>query len=145
VTFESKGVVIEGFIHISEVSWDKVDDLSGIFSSGQKVDAVIARFDNEGKRVNLSVKRLTADPFEKLMAEYPVDKKVNGTVAKVDDNGLTVTLDNEVEGLIRKEKIPLTTSYTVGQKITVTVSEFDKRRHKIILVPVLLEKPIGYR
>ena len=109
------------------------------------IDAVVTRFDEDSRRVNLSIKRLTKDPFEALMEAYPVDKKISGTVADVSDAGVTVILSESVEGFIKKEKIPPTTSYTTGQSITVTVSEVDKRRHKIILVPVLLEKPIGYR
>lgn len=144
-TFTQKDVTLEAFIHISEASWEKVGDLGEMFSAGQTIEAVVTRFDSETRRVNLSVKRLTTDPFEELMAKYPVDTKISGTVLKVDDTGLTVTLSDEIEGFIRKEKIPPTATYTVGQQITATVSEFDKRRHKIILVPVLLEKPIGYR
>lgn len=144
-TFEVKGVVLEGFIHISEVAWDKVTDLSDTYTQGQTFEAVVVRFDEEARRVNLSIKRLSKDPFEALMEAFPVDKKVTGTVAKVEESGVTVSLSDEVEGFIKKEKIPPTTTYTEGQSITVTVSEFDKRRHRIILVPVLLEKPIGYR
>jgi small subunit ribosomal protein S1 len=145
VTFSVEAVTLEGFIHISEVSWEKVADLQSMYSAGQKLDAVVTRFDEENRRVNLSIKRLTKDPFEELMTAFPIDKKVSGTVAAVSESGVTVTLAEGVEGLIKKEKIPPTTSYSVGQQITTTVSEFDKRRHKIILVPVLLEKPIGYR
>lgn len=136
---------IEGFIHISEASWEKVEDLAGLYQSGQQIEAVITRFDAETRRVNLSIKRLTADPFEDLMAKFPVDKKVSGTVSKVDSTGVLLTLGDEIEGLIKKEKIPPTTTYTVGQTVTAIVSEHDKRRHRITLVPVLLEKPIGYR
>ena len=59
--------------------------------------------------------------------------------------GLSPKAREIFSSFIRKEKIPPTTTFTVGQQITATVSEVDKRRHKIILVPVLLEKPIGYR
>jgi small subunit ribosomal protein S1 len=144
-TVQTPDITLEGFIHISEVAWEKVNDLSTMFTSGQEIEAVVVRFDKEARRINLSLKRLTADPFEKLMEEYPVDKKVSGTVAKVDDNGVTVTLAENVEGLIRKEKIPPTVTYTVGQEVSVTVAEFDKRRHKIVVVPVLKEKPLMYR
>jgi small subunit ribosomal protein S1 len=152
-TIAVKEQTIEAFIHISEIAWEKVNDLVSLYTAGDKVEAVIIRFDNEARRINLSVKRLTADPFEKLMEAYPVDKKVTGTVAKVDENGVTVTLDENpsagsgqvVEGLIRKEKIPPTVTYTVGQEVSVTVAEFDKRRHKIVVVPVLKEKPLMYR
>ena len=142
---DKESVNVEGFIHISEIAWDKVNDLSGMFTVGQEIEAVVTRFDSETRRVNLSVKRLTDDPFEELMKAFPVDKKVSGTVTKVDENGVTLMLTDDVEGIIRKEKIPPTTTYTVGQTVTVTVSDHDKKRHKISLTPVLLEKPIGYR
>lgn len=145
VTFAVKDITLEGFIHISEAAWEKVSDLASTYTVGQEIEAVVTRFDEENRRVNLSIKRLTADPFEALMEKYPIEKKVDGTVAVVDDSGVTVTLDEGVEAFIKKEKIPPTTTYTVGQEISVTVAEYDKRRHKIIVVPVLKEKPLMYR
>ena len=140
-----KGKEIEGFIHISEIAWNKVDDLSGMFTPGEKLEAVITKFDAETQRVNFSVKRLTADPFEQLVTDYPVDKKVTGEVVKVDDNGVTLSLGESIEGLIKKDKIPPTTVYTVGQQVDVLVAEHDKRKHRLILSPVLKEKPLMYR
>lgn len=136
---------IEGFVHISEIAWDKVTDLTSMYKSGETLEAVITKFDTETKKINLSVKRLTEDPFEAVLAKFPLDKKVTGTVAKVEESGVTITLEDKVEGFMRKDKIPPMTTYAVGQTVTVTVSEHDKKRHKIILVPVLLEKPLGYR
>lgn len=140
-----KDLQIEGTIHISEISWDKVSNLPALYSAGQKIEAAVIRFDAESRKVQLSVKRLSKDPFEEIMEKYPVDMKTTGAVTLVDDNGVGVALGDEVEGLIKKEKVPPTTTYTVGQKVSVLVSEYDKRRKKVILVPVLLEKPIGYR
>lgn len=137
--------LIEGFIHISEISWDKSEDLAGTFSTGQKIDAVILKFDKEEKKVQLSIKRLTKDPFEEIMAKLPVDKKVSGTVARMEDGGVVIALGENIEGYIRKEKIPPTVSYKEGQELSVTVSEYDKRRKKIYVLPVLLTKQIGYR
>lgn len=149
-TFVVDGVTLEGFIHISEVAWEKVTDLSSLYTTEEEVEAVVIRFDEENKRVNLSIKRLTADPFDELMKAYPVDKKVSAEVTKVEEAGVTVLLEgtqefNDIEAFIKKEKIPPTTTYTIGQETTVTVSEFDKRKHRIIVVPVLLEKPLMYR
>lgn len=138
---------LEGFIHISETSWDKVDDIVGTYTAGQKLEAVLTRFDAETRRVSLSIKRLTVDPFEALMETYPVDKKVSGTVARLEDGDVILVLnDNEaVEGVIKKDKIAPNTTYTIGQKVTLTISDYDKRKHRILVSPVLLEKPIGYR
>ena len=139
------GSAIEGFIHISEIAWEKVDDLASLYAAGDKMQAVIIRFDKESKRINLSVKKLTEDPFEKTAKQFSMDKKVSGRVKKVEDSGVTIALAEGIDGFIKKEKIPPTVSYAVDQEITVTVSEHDKRRHRIIVTPVLKEKPIGYR
>jgi ribosomal protein S1 len=140
---------LEGFVHISEVSWDKVDAITDLYSVGQVIEAVIVKFDIDGKRIHLSLKRLTKDPFEAIAEEFTADKRVSGTVVKVDDTGVTLTLTTKsgeaIEGFIRKEKIPPMTTYSSGQEASVIVSEVDKRRHRLVLVPALLEKPIGYR
>lgn len=136
---------LDGLIHISEIAWEKVNDLQEMFSVGQLVEAVVTGVDGDSKRVNLSIKRLSADPFEDIKKKYPVDTKVTGTVTAVDENGVAVAIAAGVTALIKKEKVPPSTTYTVGQEITVTVTEIDTRRHRVILSPVLKEKPLMYR
>ncbi len=138
-------IPLEGFIHISEASWERQAELGNLFTTGQQIEAVILKFDKDAKKVQLSIKRLTKDPFDSVMAKYPIDKKITGTVAKVDEGGIGVDIGEGVEGFIRREKIPPTVTYAVGQKLTVLVSEYDKKRKRIFVAPVLLEKPIGYR
>lgn len=136
---------LDGLIHISEVAWDKVDDLNSLFTVGQEISAQIIGIDVKSKRVDLSIKRLTEDPFAKIGEKYPVDSKVKGTVARIDDGNVYVTIEEGIEGVIRKEKVPMGTSYEEGQTVNVTIAEIDTRRHRILLAPVLLEKPMGYR
>lgn len=136
---------VEGFIHISEIAWEKVADLSELFTPGQEIEAVLTRFDNETRRVSLSVKRLTADPFETLMEKYPVDTKVRGTVTAIEDGDVLFSFGEGAEGVLKKDKIPPTTTYTEGQEVNLTISDYDKRKHRILVSPVLLEKPMGYR
>lgn len=145
VTFVPKDVTLEGFIHISEVSWEKVDDLPSMYSTGDTFEAVIIRFDEDGKRVNLSLKRLSEDPFEAMVKKFPVDSKALGTVTKLDDTGVSLDLGDGVEGVIRKEKVPPGTKYTVGQEVEATVIQVDTKKRRIVLAPVLLEKPLMYR
>lgn len=142
---EGKELQLDGLIHISEISWEKVEDITALFTSGQKVEAVIIGFDKEARRIDFSIKRLTEDPFAKLMEEYPLEKKVTATITKVDDTGVYLDLGEGVEALIRKDKIPPTVTYEAGKTITATVSEVDVRRHRILLSPVLREKPLMYR
>lgn len=140
---------MDALIHISEVSWDKTEDLSSMFSEGQKIEAVVIGFDNQAKRVDLSIKRLTADPFDEVMKAFPVDKKVTASVTEVTDLGVMLDLgtigDISVEGMIKKDKVPPGTTYTSGQSVTATVAQIDTKKRKVLLVPVLKEKPIGYR
>ena len=161
VSFTIGTTQLYGLIHISEISWDKVEDIGSMFTVGQEIDATIIGIDREAKRVDLSIKQLSIDPFEQLSKAFTIDQKVTGTVKDVTPTGVVVTLESPstgstsslqassgqagVEGLIRKEKIPPTVTYTRGSKITATVSQIDKKRHRIVLLPVLLEKPIGYR
>jgi len=137
---------LEGFIHISETSWEKVSDLNELFTPGQEIEAVLTRFDSETRRVSLSIKRLTADPFEIFMEKYPVDTKVKGTVIAIEDGDVIFSFGTDgAEGVLRKDKIPPTTKYTEGQEVNVTIADYDKRKHRILVSPVLLEKPMGYR
>lgn len=143
------GKSVEGLVHISEVSWEKIDDLAALFTLGEDVEAIILGNDAQSKRVDLSMKRLSSDPFEEIVKAYPIDKKITGEVTAIDEAGVTVALTSvgslRVEGLIRKEKISPTTRYDVGQKVTATVIQVDSKRRKVLLTPVLLEKPLMYR
>jgi ribosomal protein S1 len=137
--------LIEGFVHISEIAWEKLAAVPEAFKAGDKIKAKLIGFDRESKRVNLSIKALVSDPFEEKLKSYVPDQRVSGSVSKVLTSGVLVNLEKGIEGFIKKEKIPPTVSYNEGAPVTATVVEVDTRRHRVILVPVLTEKPIGYR
>lgn len=136
---------LEGFIHLSELSWDKIETAENYFKVGEKIQAQVLGVDKDAKRVNLSIKRMTKDPFEELSSKFTPDKKVRGTVKQIGSIGIILDLGEGIEGLIKKDKIPPSSSYSVGDEVEATISEIDIKRHRIILSPVLKEKPIGYR
>lgn len=136
---------IDGFIHISDVSWSKISDLESMYKTGNIVRASIIGIDKEARRVNLSIKALEEDPFKKQISSFSIDKKIKGRIEKITAGGLILDLGNEVKGLIRKDKIPPNVSYKEGEEIEAVISSIDEDRRRIILVPVLKEKPIGYR
>lgn len=146
-----EGKTVDGLIHISEISWDKTEDIAALFTVGQTVETMVIGTDRDGKRLDLSIKRLTADPFEAVFKKYTADQKVTGVVSKVSDSGVTIDIVDEmapnetIEGIIRKDKIPPSVKFEVGSTVIATVSEVDTKRHRIMLLPVLKEKPIGYR
>lgn len=146
ISIQTKGEgYVEGFIHISELSWDSSSSIAEDFLIGQKVTTIITGFDRTARRINLSIKKLTADPLEKRLEEFPVDKKIKAKVLKVISSGVLFDLGEGIVGIIKKDKIPQNVSYKEGLEIQALVSSIDKKRHRVVLSPVLLEKPIGYR
>lgn len=148
-TSDGEKITVDGLVHISEVSWEKVGDLHELFISGQEVEAVVIGSDPRSKRIDLSIKRLSADPFQAILEAFPAEKKVSGTVSEMTDLGVVLDLGEvdgvAVEGLIKKDKIPAATTYEKGQKVSATVVAVDSRKRKVMLTPVLMEKPLMYR
>lgn len=145
VSVPFNSTAIDGFIHISEISWEKISQIPSSYKTSENVDAYVLGFDQESKRLNLSIKMLTSDPFREKVKDFPPDKKIKGKVMQVSSFGISLDLGEGIEGFIRKEKIPPAKVFNPGDVVDLTVSEIDERRRKVILVPVLTEKPIGYR
>lgn len=131
VTFQPKDMEedVEGLIHISEISWDRVDNLATKFKVGEKLDAMVISLD-EG-RVSLSLKRLTPDPWEANAKDLKVGKHVKGEITRLSPYGGFVRLAASVEGLIHRDAMdkPL----EVGKVYEFTITEINEKGHKITL------------
>ncbi len=91
---------LEGLVHLSELSWDKVEDIGSMYSVGTKVSVVVIGVTDGGKRVAYSVKRLQKDPWSEAIAQYKVGDIVEGEVQKVVPYGAFVRIDKGLNGLI---------------------------------------------
>lgn len=140
-----KNVRLDGLIHISEVAWEKTETLEGRFTVGQQTDAVITDIDSAQKRIALSLKRLSEDPFESQVKSLKVDQEVRVRVKQVTQAGVLVELSEQLEGMIRKDKVPPSVTYQEGDHLTATITTIDLKKRKILLTPSLATKPIGYR
>ncbi|HOX40988.1 MAG TPA: S1 RNA-binding domain-containing protein [bacterium] len=89
---------IEALVHISEVSWTRVNNLHKLFNVGDEVETVILSVDDG--RVSLSLKRLQPDPWVKAASKYKVGDVVEGEVTKITPFGAFVSLDSEIDGLV---------------------------------------------
>jgi len=136
---------LEGLVHISEISWEKVDDPAKLFKAGQKVDVVVVSIEQALGRLNLSIKQLVEDPFAEISEKYTHDSPVGGTVMRVTPGGAFVELDDGLEGHVPVSKIPQTEAWEIGQSVECLVESVDVKARKINLVPVAKEKPILYR
>lgn len=136
---------IEGLVHISEISWEKVDEIGKMFTVGDAVTVLVIGVDLDNGKLNLSLKKLTADPWEEVAKMYAKDQTVSGRVSKVSSFGVFVNLDSGIEGLIHKSKIPSGVEFKQDARIECVVESVDAKKRRIALVPLLKEKPVGYR
>lgn len=134
---------IEGLVHISEVSWQKVDDLNKNYKSGDKVQVRVISL--EGGRVQFSIKQLLPDPWVELEKRYPVEAKLEGKVMRLTSFGALVEIESGIEGLIHISKIPPEFNINEGDKIDIYVESIDMKTRRISLGLVLSQKPIGYK
>ena len=91
---------LEGLVHLSELSWDKVEDIGSLYSVGSKVEVMVIGVSDGGKRVAYSIKRLQKDPWAEAISKYKVGDIVKGEVQKVVPYGAFVRIDNGLNGLI---------------------------------------------
>jgi len=133
VDYGSKGekLSLEGLVHISEISWEKVSDLSSMFKAKEKIKIKLISKD-EG-RLQFSVKRLSDDPWEKIEKKYPKDKEVEGKVVRIATFGALVKLETGVEGLIHISKLSGGISFKEGDKVQVYIESIDVEKRKISL------------
>ena len=136
---------LEGLVHISEISWEKIDDPTKIFKVGDSVSVMVIAKDTTTGRLNLSIKQLLEDPFEEASKNYAKEQRIKGKISKVTPYGVFVVLSEGIEGLIHISKIPPNVSYNAGEQIECEIEAVDTANRKISLVPIVREKPILYR
>lgn len=142
---EEKTVKLEGLVHISELSWEKIDDPAREFNVGDDVEVVVIAKDETTGRLNLSIKQLLEDPFEEATSKFGKDEIVKGSVVRMTPYGAVVALEDGLEGLVHISKIPPELNLEVGREVSCTVDSVDLKSHRISLVPVAKAKPILYR
>lgn len=136
---------IEGLVHISEVGWEKVENLSDLFKVNEKVEVLVLEVNDTEGKLNLSIKRLTPDPWKNILDRYPMESTASGKVVRSAPYGVFVQLEPGIEGLLHISKITPGEEPKVGDKIDCLIENIDSVRRKISLTLVPKEKPVGYR
>jgi len=99
---------IDGLLHITDMSWGRVNHPSDILTVGEKIDVKILKFDREKERVSLGLKQTVPDPWIEVEKAYPVGDRVKGKVVSLTDYGAFVELEQGVEGLIHVSEMSWT-------------------------------------
>ena len=140
---------VDGLIHITDLSWGRVDDPHKVVELDQKINVVILDFDDEKKRIALGLKQLTPHPWDALDANLKVGDKVKGKVVVIADYGAFVEIQPGVEGLIHVSEMSWSQHLrsaqdflSVGDEVEAVILTLDREERKMSLgIKQLKEDP----
>lgn len=131
---------VDGLVHITDLSWGRINHPSEVVKLDQTVNVVVLDFDTEKKRISLGMKQLQAHPWEKIDERYPIGKKVSGKVVSLTDYGAFIEIEKGIEGLIHISEMSWTQHVkhpsqmvSMGQVIEAIILSLDAAGKKISL------------
>jgi small subunit ribosomal protein S1 len=136
---------VEGLVHISEISWEKVTHPKEFHAVGDRLKVRVLGVDEKTGKLNLSIKQLSDDPWKVIADKYQIGTTVEGTVSRVEPFGVFVNVETGIDGLIHSSKLEDGHSLTKGDQITVNVESVDPDQRRMSLSLVLTEVPLGYK
>ena len=131
---------IDGLLHVTDMSWGRVNHPSEIFNVGDELKVKVLKFDPESERVSLGLKQIQPDPWTDVSMRYPIGKRLEGGVVSLAEYGAFVELEPGIEGLvhvsemswIKRVKHP-SKLVEIGQRVEALVLDVDERDRKISL------------
>jgi len=131
---------VDGLIHITDLSWGRINHPSEIVKLDQTINVVVLDFDDEKKRISLGYKQLQPHPWENIDERYPVGTKVTGKVVSLTDYGAFIEIEKGIEGLIHISEMSWTQHIkhpsqvvSMGQMIEAVILNLDIEEKKISL------------
>ncbi|WP_281174377.1 30S ribosomal protein S1 [Fodinicurvata fenggangensis] len=131
---------VDGLLHVTDISWKRINHPSEALAIGQQVQVQIIRFNPETQRISLGMKQLEADPWEGVAAKYPVGAKFEGRVTNITDYGAFVELEAGIEGLVHVSEMSWTKKnvhpgkiVSTSQQVEVVVLDVDEEKRRISL------------
>ena len=138
---------VDGLLHITDISWGRVNHPSEYFNVGDEIEVVVLKFDPQAGRVSLGYKQKTPDPWLDVVQRYPLGIKVRGKVVSLTDYGAFVELEEGVEGLIHVSEMSWTKKVrnpskilSVGEEVEAVVSDVNVANRRISLSLKALEQ-----
>lgn len=131
---------VDGLIHITDLSWGRINHPSEVVKLDEKIKVVVTDFDKEKKRISLSLKQLLPHPWENIEQKYKVGDKVSGRVVSLTDYGAFIEIEKGIEGLIHISEMSWTQHIShpsqfvsMGQIVEAVILSLDKEEKKISL------------
>ncbi len=131
---------VDGLLHVTDISWKRVNHPSEALQIGETIDVQIIRFNEESGRISLGMKQLESDPWEGVAAQFSVSDKLQGRITNITDYGAFVELGDGVEGLVHVSEMSWVKKNThpgklvsTSQEVEVMVLEVDQEKRRISL------------
>lgn len=130
---------VEGLIHISELSWNRVKHPSEVVAEGDEVEVEVLKYDQKTKKIGLGLKKVEEDPWKSIISEYQVGDIVEGKVVRLADFGAFVEISAGVEGLVHVSEISSkhiqkpSDVLNRGDKVEVEILKIDQENKKLSL------------
>lgn len=130
---------VDGLIHLSQISWNHVKRAEDYLKSGDIIDVKVIELDKENKKLSLSIKEITPEPWKNVTEKYPEGSVVLGKVVRINDFGAFVELEPGVDGLVHISKISHdrinnpADVLSVGQDIKAKILSVDEEQKRISL------------
>jgi small subunit ribosomal protein S1 len=137
--FVDRGGIV-GLLHVSDMSWGRVNKPADVVSVGDRARVVVLKYDPERGRVSLGMKQIMPDPWSSVADRYPIGARVHGKVVSLADYGAFVEIEPGIEGLVHVSEMSWTKRVThpskvleVGQDVDVVVLDVDTGNRRISL------------
>jgi small subunit ribosomal protein S1 len=137
---------VDGFLHIGEISWSRINHPKDVLAEGQEVDVKILKLDADKKRISLGMKQLAQNPWSHASEQYAQGRTVSGKVTRVTEFGAFVELEPGLEGMVHISELAWRRVGSVGEILKVgetkdfQVVEVDTKRKRVSLSLKALEK-----
>ena len=131
---------VDALLHITDISWSRINRPSELLSIGQTIKVKVTKIDPDTKKISVSIKHLTEDPYSKIINKYEIGKIYPAIITKVQDYGCFASLENGLEGLIHQSELSWTKKnihpgkvLSTSQKIEVKLLEKDIEKRRLSL------------
>ena len=131
---------IDGLLHITDMSWGRINHPSELFQVGDEIKVKVLKFDQEAERVSLGLKQIQPDPWIDAGMRYPLGMRIQGKVVSLTDYGAFIELEPGIEGLVHVSEMSWTKRVkhpskvvSIGDEVEAVVLDVDERDRKISL------------
>ena len=131
---------VDGLLHVTDISWKRVNHPSESLQVGQTIDVQVIRFNEENQRISLGMKQLEDDPWKDIDTRFPIGTRLKGRITNIADYGAFVELEDGIEGLVHVSEMSWTKKnvhpgkiVSTSEEVEVIILEVDEEKRRISL------------